>query len=58
MKRVAVLMLLAHFKEQQDKMFFYVNDTAVATDVDTTKLPWTHCIVVCGKLLVFVVSTF
>ncbi|XP_057211347.1 uncharacterized protein LOC130567342 [Triplophysa rosa] len=45
----AVLMLLAHFKEQQDKMFFHVDDTAVATDVDTTKLPWTPCIVVCGN---------
>ncbi|XP_067280466.1 uncharacterized protein [Pseudorasbora parva] len=45
----AVLMLLAHFKEQQDKMFLNVDDTAVATDVDTTKLPWTPCIVVCGN---------
>ncbi|KAI7814578.1 hypothetical protein IRJ41_021835 [Triplophysa rosa] len=45
----AVLMLLAHFKEQEDKMFLQVDDTAVATDVDTTKLPWTPCIVVCGN---------
>lgn len=45
-----VLMLLAHFKEQQDKMFLNVDDTAIASDVDTTKLPWTPCIVVCGRL--------
>lgn len=45
----AVLMLLAHFKEQQDKMFLNVDDTAIATDVDATKLPWTPCIVVCGR---------
>lgn len=45
----AVLLLLAHFKEQQDKLFVCVDDTAIATDVDTTKLPWTPCIVVCGR---------
>ena len=41
----AVLMLVAHFKEQQDKMFVNVDDTAIGVDVDTTKLPWTPCIV-------------
>lgn len=46
----AILMLLAHFKEQQDKMFLIVDDTAIAADVDTTKLPWNPCIVVCGRL--------
>lgn len=45
----AVLLLLAHFKEE-DKMFFTVNDTDIAVEVDTTKLPATPCIVVCGKL--------
>ncbi|KAK0151264.1 Hepatic leukemia factor [Merluccius polli] len=45
----AVLMLVAHFKEQQDKMFINVDDTAIGVDVDTTKLPWTPCIVVCGN---------
>lgn len=45
----AILMLLAHFKEQQDRMFLIVDDTAIATDVDTTKLPWNPCIVVCGN---------
>lgn len=44
----AVMLLLAHFKEQQEKMFVNV-DTAIATDVDTTKLPWTPCLLVCGK---------
>ncbi|KAK0141030.1 hypothetical protein N1851_021974 [Merluccius polli] len=39
----AVLMLVAHFKEQQDKMFINVDDTAIGVDVDTTKLnkTWT-----------------
>ncbi|KAJ8375251.1 hypothetical protein SKAU_G00058310 [Synaphobranchus kaupii] len=45
----AVLMLLAHFNEQEDKMFLNVDDTAIATDLDTSKLPWTPCIVVCGN---------
>uniref|UniRef100_A0A8C5B6W5 Uncharacterized protein n=1 Tax=Gadus morhua TaxID=8049 RepID=A0A8C5B6W5_GADMO len=45
----AVLMLGAHFKEQQDKMFVNVDDTAIGVDMDTTKLPWTPCIVVCGN---------
>ncbi|KAL1249112.1 hypothetical protein QQF64_022430 [Cirrhinus molitorella] len=45
----AVLILLAHFKEQQDKLFVNVDDTAISTDVDTSKLPWTPCIVVCGN---------
>ncbi len=45
----AVMLLLAHFKEQQDKLFVNVDDTAIATDVDTTKLPWTPCLLVCGK---------
>ncbi|KAK3548257.1 hypothetical protein QTP70_005823 [Hemibagrus guttatus] len=37
----------AHFSEQQEKLFQIVDDTAIAADVDTTKLPWTPCIVVC-----------
>ncbi|KAG8009026.1 hypothetical protein GBF38_011616 [Nibea albiflora] len=47
----AVLILVAHFKEQQEKMFINVDDTAIGTDVDTTKLPWTPCIVVCGRCI-------
>ncbi|KAK3542854.1 hypothetical protein QTP70_005434 [Hemibagrus guttatus] len=38
-----------HFNEQQDKLFQIVDDTAIAADVDTTKLPWTPCIVVCDS---------
>lgn len=45
----AVLMLVDHFKEQQDNMFLNVDDTAIGTEVDTTKFPWTPCIVVCGR---------
>lgn len=52
-----VLMLLAHFKEQQDKMFLNADDTAIATDVDVTKLPWTPCIVVCGRLCQKIILT-
>ncbi|KAM7423445.1 hypothetical protein PAMA_000004 [Pampus argenteus] len=44
----AVLILVAHFKEQQEKI--NVDDTAIGTDVDTTKLPWTPCIVVCDSV--------
>lgn len=46
----AVLLLLAHFKEDQDKMFFSVEDTCISTEVNTQNLPTTPCIVVCGKL--------
>ena len=44
----AVLMLLAHIKEDQNKMFFSV-DTSISTEVDTQHLPTTPCIVLCGK---------
>lgn len=56
----AVLLLLAHFKEQQDKLFVCVDDTAIAMDVDTTKLPWTPCIVVCGRcfLKIYYINIF
>lgn len=45
----AVLLLLAHFKDKQEKMFVHVDDTAIASEIDTTKLPETPCIVVCGR---------
>lgn len=45
----AVLMLLAHFKDKQEKMFVHVDDTTIASEIDTTKLPETPCIVVCGR---------
>lgn len=47
----ALLMLLVHFNEQEDKMFINVGDTAIATDLYTTKLPWTSCIVVCDMFV-------
>ena len=51
----AVLMLLAHFKEEHDRMLHSVDDTAIGTDVDTTKLPSTPCIVICGRLCVKII---
>lgn len=45
----AVVLLLVHFKDQEDTMLLNVEDTAIVTDVDTTKLPLTPCIVVCGR---------
>ncbi|CAL8274166.1 unnamed protein product [Merluccius merluccius] len=44
-----VLLLLAHFNEQQDKMFVQVDDATAVSEVDTTALPWTPCIVACGE---------
>ncbi|KAF3836761.1 hypothetical protein F7725_004225 [Dissostichus mawsoni] len=45
----AVLMLLAHFREKQEKMLEAVDDTAIASEVDVKKLPSTPCIVACGN---------
>ncbi|KAI4810927.1 hypothetical protein KUCAC02_013854 [Chaenocephalus aceratus] len=45
----ALLLLLAHFKEDQHKMLINVDDTCVATDVDLQHLPTTPCILLCGK---------
>ncbi|KAM7386172.1 hypothetical protein PAMA_009014 [Pampus argenteus] len=42
--------ILRYFQfEQQDKLFINVDDAAIGADVDTTKLPLTPCIVVCGN---------
>ncbi|KAF3856783.1 hypothetical protein F7725_017506, partial [Dissostichus mawsoni] len=40
----AVLMLLAHFREKQEKMLVAVYDTAIASEVDVKNLPSTPCI--------------
>ncbi|XP_034057825.1 uncharacterized protein LOC117536851 [Gymnodraco acuticeps] len=45
----ALLLLLAHFKEDQHKMLINVDDTCVATDVDLQHLPTTPCILLCGE---------
>ncbi|XP_033940126.2 uncharacterized protein [Pseudochaenichthys georgianus] len=45
----AVLMLLTHFREKQEKMLVAVDDTAIASEVDVKNLPSTPCIVVCGN---------
>ena len=46
----AAVLMLAHFKEEHDMMFHNVDDTGMATYVDTTKLPSTPCIVIYGRL--------
>ncbi|KAJ3613584.1 hypothetical protein NHX12_019830, partial [Muraenolepis orangiensis] len=43
----AVLLLLAHFNDQQERMFVQVDHATAASEVDTTTLPWNPCIVVC-----------
>ncbi|KAK5925687.1 hypothetical protein CgunFtcFv8_018191 [Champsocephalus gunnari] len=45
----ALLLLFAHFKEDQLKMLIHVDDTWVATDVDLHHLPTTPCILLCGE---------
>lgn len=52
----ALLMLLAHFNEQEDKMLINVDDTAIVADLDTIKLPWTPCIVVCEMFVKTILS--
>lgn len=44
----ALLLLLAHFKDEQNKMLINVDDTCVATDVNRQHLPTTPCILLCG----------
>ncbi|KAF7645123.1 hypothetical protein LDENG_00209580, partial [Lucifuga dentata] len=46
--RVALLMLLLHFKEDGDKMIVQVDDNDTAAGVRREDLPPTPCIVVCG----------
>jgi len=45
----AVLLLLVHFNEYQEKMFVRVDEATVESEVDTDVLPETPCIVVCGR---------
>ncbi|XP_059363214.1 uncharacterized protein LOC132101999 isoform X2 [Carassius carassius] len=44
----AVMLLLTHFKNDQDHFLVMVEDTSVPSDVCSEQLPATPCIVVCG----------
>ncbi|XP_073719662.1 uncharacterized protein [Misgurnus anguillicaudatus] len=45
----AVMLLLTHFKNDQDHFLVMVEDTCVPSDICSEKLPATPCIVVCGE---------
>lgn len=44
----AVMLLLAHFKNDQDHLLVMVEDTCVPSDMCSEQLPATPCILVCG----------
>lgn len=41
-------LLLKYFNEEEDQMFFKVDQTTLPSEVDCTELPSTPCIVLCG----------
>ncbi|XP_067307735.1 uncharacterized protein [Pseudorasbora parva] len=45
----AVMLLLTHFKNDQDHFLVMVEDTSVPSDICSDQLPATPCIVVCGE---------
>lgn len=45
-----VLLLLAYFDEREEMMLSNVEDTCLAGEVQTDKLPLTPTIIVCGKV--------
>lgn len=45
-----VLLLMAYFEEREEMMLSNVEDTCLAREVQTDKLPLTPTIIVCGKL--------
>ncbi|XP_025764355.1 uncharacterized protein LOC112847292 isoform X2 [Oreochromis niloticus] len=42
-------LLLKYFNEEEDQMFFKVDQTTLPSEVDCTELPSTPCIVLCGN---------
>ncbi|KAK7896670.1 hypothetical protein WMY93_021995 [Mugilogobius chulae] len=44
-----VLLLMAHFQEEEELLFHFVEDTCLAQEVQLDKLPMTPCIIVCGS---------
>lgn len=48
-----VLLLLSYFNEKEEDLFYYVEETCMAKEVQVESLPVTPCLIVCGKLTCF-----
>lgn len=46
---VKEMLLLSYFEEKEESMFFHVEDTCLAEEVQLEQVPLTPTIVVCGK---------
>ena len=44
-----LLLLLSYFDEKEESMFFHVEDTCLAEDVQLEQVPLTPAVIVCGK---------
>lgn len=44
-----LMLLLSYFDEKEESMFFHVDDTCLADEVQLEKVPLTPTIIVCGK---------
>ncbi|KAI3351482.1 hypothetical protein L3Q82_020330 [Scortum barcoo] len=56
-----ILLLLSYFDEKEESMFFYVEDTCLAEEVQLEQVPLTPTIIVCGKsvsYLSFLIALF
>lgn len=55
---LSLLLLLRYFKDDEDCMFYKVDETCLALEVECAKLPNTPCIIVCGMNLHFLFIKF
>ncbi len=44
-----ILLLLSYFDEKEESLFFHVEDTCLAEEVQLEQVPLTHVVIVCGK---------
>lgn len=44
-----LLLLLSYFDEKEESLFFYVDDTCLAEEVQLEQVPLTPALIVCGK---------
>ncbi len=44
-----ILLLLSYFDEKEESMFFHVEDTCLAEEVQLEQVPLTPIVIVCGK---------
>ncbi len=44
-----ILLLLSYFDEKEESMFFHVEDTCLAEEVQLEQVPLTPVVIVCGK---------